>query len=123
MNKKRINDIYQFMSNARMSKLSDDEKVTVITLLRMMKPVAVSVQEAAQDAFATAKAEYPDDQQKATELFNKSMADILNQEVDIDLRVLTDDAFGRLCLSNDWTFAQMDELEAELVRSDTNLPA
>ena len=69
------------------------------------------------------KKKYPDDQQKATELFNKSMADILNQEVDIDLRVLTDDAFGRLCLSNDWTFAQMDELEAELVRRDSNLPA
>ena len=123
MNKKRITDIYNFMSNARMSKLSDDEKVTVITLLRMMKPVAVSVQEAAQDAVATARAEYPDDQQKVTELFNKSMADILNQDVDIDLHVLTDDAFRRLCFSNDWTFAQMDELEAELVESKTNIPA
>lgn len=123
MNKKRINEIYQFMSNARMGRMTDEEKVTMIKTLRMMKPIATSIQDAAQDAFATAKAEYPDDQQKATELFNKSMADILNQEVDIDLRVLTDDAFGRLCLSNDWTFAQMDELEAELVRSDTNIPA
>lgn len=124
MNKKRINDIYQFMSNARMGRMTDEEKVTMIKTLRMMKPVAVSVQEAAQDAFATAKAEYPDDQKKAVELVNKSMADVLNAEVDgIDLHVLTTEGFERLCLSNDWTFAQMDELEAELVRSGTNIPA
>lgn len=124
MNKKRINEIYQFMSNARMGRMTDEEKVTMIKTLRLLKPIATIIQEAAQDAFATAKAEYPDDQKKAVELVNKSMADVLNAEVDgIDLHVLTTEGFERLCLSNDWTFAQMDELEAELVRSGTNLPA
>ena len=112
------------MSNARLGRMTDEEKVTMIKTLRLLKPIAISIQEAAQDAFATAKAEYPDDQQKAVELVNKSMADVLYAEVDdIDLHVLTAEGFERLCLSNDWTFAQMDELEAELVASKTNLPA
>ena len=124
MNKKRINDIYNFMLNARMGRMTDEEKVTMIKTLRMLKPIATSIQDAAHDALATAKAEYPDDQKKAVELVNRSMADVLNAEVDsIDLHVLTAEGFERLCLSNDWTFAQMDELEVELVRSGTNLPA
>lgn len=116
MNKKRINEIYRFLADARLGRMTDEEKVTVIKLLRKLKPVAVSVQEAAQDAFNKAKAEYPDDQQAAMQLVNKSLADVVSEEVDgIDLHVLSAEAFERLCLSNDWTFAQMDELEAEIV--------
>lgn len=117
MTKKRITEIYRFLSAARMSRMTDDEKIAVITLLRNMKPVAVSIQEAATDALQKAQAEYPDDQQKAMQLTEMSMSDVMNEDVtDTDIRVMTADMFQRLCLSNDWTFAQIDELEQELVR-------
>ncbi|MBQ4387999.1 MAG: hypothetical protein II822_10410 [Prevotella sp.] len=123
MTRKRITEIYRFLSAARMSRMTDDEKIAIITLLRNMKPVAVSIQEAATDALQKAQAEYPDDQHKAMQLAERSMSDVMNEDVtDIDPRVMTADMFQRLCLSNDWTFAQIDELEQEMVRVASERP-
>lgn len=117
MTKKNINEVYNFLQGARMSRMKDDEKIQVIKLLRGMKPVAKDLQDAANDAVEKARAEYPDDTQKVMELVNKSMEDLASQEViGVETRVLTPDTFERLCLSNDWTFGQIDELEQMLVK-------
>lgn len=117
MTKKNINEVFNFLQGARMSRMKDDEKIQVIKLLRGMKPVAKDLQDAANDAVEKARAEYPDDTQKVMELVNKSMEDLASQEViGVETRVLTPDTFERLCLSNDWTFGQIDELEQMLVK-------
>ena len=121
MTKKNINEVFNFLQGARMSRMKDDEKIQIIKLLRVMKPVAKDLQDAANDAVEKARAEYPDDTQKVMELVNKSMEDLANQEViGVDTKVLTPDAFERLCLSNDWTFGQIDELEQILVNPATD---
>lgn len=121
MTKKNINDVFNFLQSARMSRMKDDEKIQIIKLLRVMKPVAKDLQDAANDAVEKARAEYPDDTQKVMELVNKSMEDLAGQEViGVDTQVLTPDAFERLCLSNDWTFGQIDELEQILVNPSTD---
>ena len=121
MTKKNINEVFNFLQGARMSRMKDDEKIQVIKLLRVMKPVAKDLQDAANDAVEKAREEYPDDMQKVMELVNKSMEDLANQEViGVDTQVLTPDAFERLCFSNDWTFGQIDELEQILVSPATD---
>lgn len=121
MTKKNINNVFNFLQGARMSRMKDDEKIQIIKLLRVMKPVAKDLQDAANDAVEKARAEYPDDTQKVMELVNKSMEDLASQEViGVDTQVLTPDAFERLCLSNDWTLGQIDELEQILVSPATD---
>lgn len=121
MTKKNINDVFNFLQGARMSRMKDDEKIQIIKLLRGMKPVAKDLQDAANDAVEKARAEYPDDTQKVMELVNKSMEDLASQEViGVDTQVLAPDTFERLCLSNDWTFGQIDELEQILVNPATD---
>lgn len=121
MTKKNINEVFNFLQGARMSRMKDDEKIQVIKLLRVMKPVAKDLQDAANDAAEKAREEYPDDMQKVMELVNKSMEDLASQEaIGVDTQVLTPDAFERLCFSNDWTFGQIDELEQILVSPATD---
>ena len=120
MNKGRIADIYTFLSDALMSRLNDEEKVTVITLLRKMKPVAIEVREAVAEASQKAVAEYPSDINAAQQLVNKAVEGLLNEDVpDFTAKILTNDAFERLCFSNDWTFAQIDNLETSLVATSS----
>ena len=121
MTKKNINEVFNFLQGARMSRMKDNEKIQIIKLLRVMKPVAKDLQDAANDAAEKARKEYPDDMQKVIELVNKSTEDLASQEViGIDTQVLSPDAFERLCLSNDWTFGQIDELEQILVNPATD---
>lgn len=121
MTKKNINEVFNFLQGARMSRMKDDEKIQVIKLLRVMKPVAKDLQDAANDAVEKARAEYPDNTQKVMELVNKSMEDLASQEViGVDTQVLTPDTFERLCFSNDWTFGQIDELYQILVNPVTD---
>lgn len=116
MNKGKIADVYQFLSGARMSKLTDEEKVTVITLLRTMKPFAAEIHSAVRDAAAKARAEYPDDAAAAQRLVNKSVEALFNEEVpDFSAKVLAEDTFQRLCFSNDWTFQQMELLGVDVL--------
>ena len=44
------------------------------------------------------------------------LADIENEETNIDVRIMTADAFQRLALSNDWNFGQIDELQEIMVK-------
>lgn len=116
MTKKRIAELYGFLSVASMKRLTDDEKAAFIRLLRMMKPVANEIQTAVNDAVAKAR-EACESEQEVLALVNKSMEDLANAPTDLIVKTMTADMFNRLCLSNDWTFAQIDELEQELVTS------
>ena len=74
----------------------------------------MEIQQAATDALENAQKDC-DDQQRVMMIVERSMADLSKEECDIDTKVLTPDTFKRLCLSNDWNFAIIDELEADLV--------
>ena len=115
MTKKRIAEIYRFLATASMKRLSDNEKVEFMRMLRKMKPVFAELQEATKDAIEKAKEE-AQDMSAVIALAEKAVADIAQAETDIDIRVMTAETFERLCLSNDWTFAQIDELETALVK-------
>ena len=116
MTKKRIAVIYRFLATASMKRLSDDEKVAFMRLLRKMKPVFSELQEATNDAIEKANDETKE-WKEIMQLVDKAVADIAQAETDIDICVMTAETFERLCLSNDWTFAQIDELEEALVKS------
>ena len=110
MTKKRVTEVYRFLSSARMSRLTDEEKVAVIRLLRVMKPVAAEIQDAATTSFQKSKEEYPADVVNAMALAEQAIGDLLGSETDINTHILTAEAYERLCFSNDWTFQQMEEL-------------
>ena len=114
MKQKRVADLYRFLSVASMKRMTDEEKVAFIRLLRTMKPLCVELQSAVDDAIVKAREE-TDDQQAIISLVNKAVADIAERDCDVNVRTMSPEAFNRLCLSNDWSFAQIDELEGELV--------
>jgi len=114
MKQKRVAELYRFLSVASMKRMTDDEKVAFIRLLRTMKPLCVELQSAVDDAIIKAREE-TDDQQKVVALVNKAVADIAERDCDVNIQTMSAEAFDRLSLSNDWSFAQIDELEAELV--------
>ena len=116
MTKKRIAELYRFLSTASMKRMTDEEKVAFIRLLRKMKPVATEIQTAVNDALEKAR-ESCDNEQDVLALVNKSVDDLAIESCDITVKAMTEESFNRLCLSNDWTFAQIDELESELVSS------
>ena len=55
MTKKRIAELYRFLSVASMKRMNDDEKIAFIRLLRQMKPVFTEMNEAVNDAIEKAK--------------------------------------------------------------------
>lgn len=116
MTKKRIAELYRFLSVASMKRMNEDEKVAFIRLLRTMKPVFVEVQTAINDAVEKANKDC-DSQADVIALVNRAMEDIWKEDCAIIVNTMTADAFERLCLSNDWNFAMIDEIEKELVTS------
>ena len=117
MTKQKIADIYRFLSVASMKRMNDDEKVAFMRLLRTMKPVFTELNDAVKDAVDKAKAEM-EDESHIMEFVNKAVEDLATQEADIIITTMTKEAFDRLCLSNDWNFAQIDELEESLVKTE-----
>ena len=115
MTKKRITELYRFLSVASMKRMNDDEKIAFIRLLRQMKPVFTEMNEAVNDAIEKAKAEMEDESHIA-EFVNKAVEDLSNEDAGINIQTMKADVFNRLCLSNDWNFAQVDELEEALVK-------
>ena len=115
MTKKRVAELYRFLSVASMKRMNDDEKIAFMRLLRQMKPVFTEMNDAVNDALEKAKAEM-DDESHIAEFVNKAVEDLAEQEAGIDVRVMKADVFDRLHLSNDWNFAQINELEEALVK-------
>ena len=115
MTKQKIADIYRFLSVASMKRMNDDEKVAFMRLLRTMKPVFTELNDAVKDAVDKAKEEM-EDESHIMEFVNKAVEDLATQEAEIDIQTMNREAFNHLCLSNDWNFAQIDELEESLVK-------
>ena len=117
MTKKRMAEVYRFLSVASMKKMNDDEKVAFIRLLRQLKPVFTEMQEAVNDAIEKAKEEMEDESHIA-QFVEKVVEDLAQQEVSVITNTMSTETFNRLCISNDWSFAQIDELEAVLVKPE-----
>lgn len=117
MTKKRVSEVYRFLSVASMKKMNDDERIALIRLLRTMKPVFVELKDAVDDALEKAKAEM-EDESHIIDFVNKAVEDLSNQDANIETNIMKPDAFDRLCNSNDWNFAQIDELEEVLLKKD-----
>jgi len=47
---------------------------------------------------------------------NRAVEDLSNQPANIETNIMDSETFNRLCISNDWNFAQIDELEEVLVK-------
>ena len=115
MNKKRVADIYRFLASASMKRMNDDEKIALIRLLRTLKPVFTEMQDAVNDAVEKAKAEL-EDESHIMAFVDKAVADVASETCDVDTKTMTQETFERLCLSNDWNYLQIDELETILVK-------
>ena len=117
MTKKRITEVYNFLAVASMKQMTNDEKIALIRLLRQMKPIAKELTDAVNDAVAKAREEGME-QQQMVEFVNKAVDDLAHEETTISTAILTPDAFDRLALSNDWTFAQSEELGEVLIKTE-----
>ena len=117
MTKKRVSEVYRFLSVASMKKMNDDERIALIRLLRAMKPVFVELKDAVDDALEKAKAEM-EDESHIIDFVNKAVEDLSNQDANIETNIMKPETFDRLCNSNDWNFAQIDELEEVLLKKD-----
>ena len=117
MTKKRITEVYNFLAVASMKQMTNDEKIMLIRLLRQMKGAAKELTDAVNDAVAKAREEGME-QQQMVEFVNKAVDDLAQEETTILTAILTPDAFDRLALSNDWTFAQIEELGEVLIKTE-----
>ena len=98
-----------------MKKMNDDERIALIRLLRTMKPVFTEMKDAVDDALEKAKAEM-EDESHIVDFVNRAVEDLSNQSANIETNTMDSETFNRLCISNDWNFAQIDELEEVLVK-------
>jgi hypothetical protein len=120
MTKKRIHEVYMFLATASMKRLTDEEKIAFIRLLRQMKAVSQELNSAANDAYARAVADGMEDT-KAIDFANRAVDDIAQAESDIATETMTKETYTRLVLSNDWNFGQIEELGAILtIQNQTN---
>ena len=117
MTKKRIAEIYNFLAVASMKQMTNDEKIALIRLLRTMKPIAKEMGDAVNDALTRARDEGME-QSQMVEFVNKAVDDLATQETTIATDIMTPETFDRLALSNDWNFAQIEELGDELINKE-----
>lgn len=120
MTKKRIHEVYMFLATASMKRLTDEEKIAFIRLLRQMKAVSQELNDAANDAYARAVADGME-AEKAMDIANRAVDDIAQAESDIATETMTEEAYMRLVMSNDWNFGQIEEIRAILTtQNQTN---
>lgn len=131
-------NVYTILSTASISKLSDEEKVSFIKLMRKVKPHIINFENAQKDALESAKkdnhnqilenlrkwqAEGNDTtltKEERTEvnsyiasynkIVNDSLSDILEEEIEFD--PISESLYENLILSNDWNVQQTLTLEA-----------
>ena len=143
MKTNEILEAYKVLQNAKYQKLSDDGKVKVWKITRLMKPVATQFKEDVQDAqqklmpdgdflqrlgkamqyeqdkknertpaitdeeYQTIVKEY----NEYNSLVNKAIQEFSEKEIELDFEHLTEDDFGKLIASNDWSIAQLENIE------------
>ena len=117
MTKKNITEVYNFLATASMKQLDNDDKIALIKLYCRIKPVAKQLTDAIDDAVSKAREDGMKDQQ-LVEFVNKAVDDLAQEEVSINAAVLSQEAFYKLALSNDWVFAQIEELGEILIKKE-----
>lgn len=144
MNSEKITELYHFLSSARLTKMSDDEKIAVIRLMRRLKPIATALDEALADAREKASS---DDHEKLVGLYmrlrngdgsvgeqdaveaanyvarlnrvvSEAVKDVASLEHDIDKELLTAEATAHLINSNDWKLSQIMWLEETITQKE-----
>ena len=139
-----ILSVYQIVGNAKYGKMSDEDKIKVWKIARLLKPVAMKFEDDRKDAFENLKPEDCDFDgrlAKAQEyerlvkakqptidvmttaeydafievfkdynkLVGEALKELADKEVELDFEPLSEDAFGKLMASNEWSVAQAME--------------
>lgn len=84
--------------------LQDLQKAQAFEVARSKKEVCVDMTEDEYQGFIGKFVKY-------NQLVNDAVKEYAEKEVELEFVPLTADAFDKLCLSNDWTFTQTDEVE------------
>lgn len=139
MTRKEATDVYQVLSGARLSKLSDEDKFGVIKLMRKLKPVAMSLLDFEAEAKLRLQGDNHEsivkDTRKAQAAGEKSglskhridalvrywddynarvkacLKEEEEQEVEFDLGPLNDAVVTLLIASNDWVCSEIMKLD------------
>ena len=143
MKTNEILEAYKVLQNAKYQKLSDDGKVKVWKITRLMKPVATQFKDDLQDAqqklmpdgdfiqrlgkamqyeqdkknektSAITDEEYQAIVKEVNEynqLVNKAMQEYSEKDVELEFEALSEEDFGKLMASNDWTMAEVGKIE------------
>ena len=143
MKTNEILEAYKVLQNAKYQKLSDDGKVKVWKITRLMKPVATQFKEDLQDAQQKlmpdgdfiqrlGKAmQYEQDKKNEktpgitdgeyqaivkevneyNQLVNKAVQEYSEKDVELEFEALSEEDFGKLMASNDWTMAEVGKIE------------
>ena len=127
-------NVYKVIGVAKYSKLSDDDKIRTWKIVRNLKPIAEQFDADAKDVSermkpadnfvelwqkaqeyekgnkdAMTEAEYKafcKELKDYNQLVSKAIEELLAVEVEVDFEPLTEEAFGLLMASNDWTMQQ-----------------
>ena len=127
---------FHLLNEAKITKMEDSDKFTVIKALRVLKKIAVEFDEFKKDSEARLKPENYDDilkkaqqwqtegenttlseeERKGINLFfaeytakvNECIREESEKEREVEYAMLNEEAFGKLVASNDWTLGQID---------------
>lgn len=130
---------YNALKEAKLTKMEDSEKIAVIRIMRVFKPIATELTEFINDSREKLKpvdferieelisrqqtgAKLSDEeskevngvQAKYTEQVEKCISEAIAKENELEYEVLSDAAFGRFMASNDMPVAQLLNLEEVL---------
>ena len=143
MKTNEILEAYKVLQNAKYQKLSDDGKVKVWKITRLMKPVATQFKEDLQDAQQKLMPDgdlikrlgksmqyeqykknektpgITDEEYQAivkevneyNQLVNKAVQEYSEKDVELEFEALSEEDFGKLMASNDWTMAEVGKIE------------
>ena len=132
--KRVVNQVYNLLNGARLGKMTGGEKLSVVKLLRVLKPVAVEFDEARNDIVEKMKPEgYDERLRKAiaferkeetemtleeyhkflkelneyNQLVGKAVDELGNEVMTLETAALTEEALEHLFDNNDWTTEQV----------------
>jgi len=140
---KQISEVYAKLADAKITKMEDADKFKVIKALKQLKSIATAYEDFKKDAGEKLKGEEHDkmiekaqkwqNEGKDTTLteeekiavnkyfseYNDKISSCLKEEAakenELTFEALTEEAFGRLMTSNDWTLSEITSIEEILV--------
>ena len=117
-----IVSLYNILKEAKLTKLADADKYTIIKILRKLRPTAEKFEEDKKEAQEKLKPENWDEIVEKANLLrkennsnrltadeveyfvkvNECLGEELEKEVEIDIPTINEEAFEKLMASNDW---------------------